>query len=1198
MRGPGQIRTALIASALLLAQVASGQPGAARPHVIAGTVRDAAGTAIVTATVFARSIGADSARPPVAALSDSAGHYAFRWTESAVLVTTTRIGYIASAQLLRLGATDGDTVRHDITLSALSSVPATNLPGVTTTARRRPNESRPTTAGESRSGAFAYGLDSRPITPGDLTEIAARAPGTIRTAASGDGATGISIAGQSPEQNHTSIDGASSQNASLPPEAVASASVILNAYDVSIGQFTGGELRATTRAGTNLWGAALRAGATPGGLAYGGSALTARRDAATTVRVDGGGGGPLIFDRLFGYAAVSLAQRTMPARFLDNGGAALLGGGAGIDSTLRRFSDILHQLGVPFATLISPTTTTETLSGVARFDLSAGEHDLFTIRLDGRSTRAGNGGATPTALSAGALSIRSTGAGILASWSSRHTAFRHELKLSVSRADRWVTSAANGPQVTVNALIPGSDVGAAALRLGGNLFGFDQQRQPFAEFSDELSWISPHGTNEWKFGIVANDDRSMIERRTPARGSITYASLDDLSSGRPSMYARASAATLDASVRYVALYLGDTWSPSAEWQVTFGVRPERSDYGISSRTPAGLARPGDSRTPPREFAWLPRLGASYFASNGKLSADAGVGLFRGRIRASTLSSAGGDAMGRSRIECVGSAIPRIDLADLYRHSDDAPQACVPGIPGFVSDQPYTTVFASDFGAPRALRSSLNVAWQLRNAFFLRLRALYALGYRESSAVDLNFDPRPRFVLTEEGGRPVFVDPSNINSVDGGIASSNSHLDPAIGSTIALGSRGRSHTTQLSAGLESYTPWGGAATMWYTYTSVRDVTNGFAALEGSTTNTAGDPRADNWGARDFTATHIVQVESSQRIARGVTLNVIARLSSGVPFTPTVAGDINGDGLDNDRAFVFDPKHTADPQVAAAMSQLLTASAPEVRECLVAQLGRVARRASCRTPWSPTLDAQLNFGPLVIGHRTVTVMLTAQNVTSGLDYALHGAAHLQGWGQLPFADDRLLQRVGFDAAQSRFRYQVNPSFGTTGSIRGSRAPFTISLQVRIATADPARQFLDNLVAAASAGRVSAAELQRFLQNRFPNVAGRALLNSRAWSLALSASQLTVVAGVSDSIGGLLGAAVDSLQQRLGKRGPGTTTDAATLRALIARADTLTEAGRLQVRSALTASQWMQLPVALREPQAGGSVLPPQRITIPNP
>jgi len=43
-----------------------------------------------------------------------------------------------------------------------------------------------------------------------------------------------------------------------------------------------------------------------------------------------------------------------------------------------------------------------------------------------------------------------------------------------------------------------------------------------------------------------------------------------------------------------------------------------------------------------------------------------------------------------------------------------------------------------------------------------------------------------------------------------------------------------------------------------------------------------------------------------------VNYFQRFTSGTPFTPLVASDINGDGYANDRAFIANPATTADPR----------------------------------------------------------------------------------------------------------------------------------------------------------------------------------------------------------------------------------------------------------------------------------------------
>jgi hypothetical protein len=146
-----------------------------------------------------------------------------------------------------------------------------------------------------------------------------------------------------------------------------------------------------------------------------------------------------------------------------------------------------------------------------------------------------------------------------------------------------------------------------------------------------------------------------------------------------------------------------------------------------------------------------------------------------------------------------------------------------------------------------------------------------------------------------------------------------------------------------------------------------------------------------------------------------LTVMARVASGERYTPMIAGDVNGDGYLNDRAFV-----SAD----------VIRSLPSANDCLAAQLNRLAERGSCHAPWSSTGAIGIKFNPTKIGlPKRLTAQLALSNPLALADLIVHGSNDVHGWGQDIPPDDNLLFVRGFDPATRQFRYDVNQRFGST-------------------------------------------------------------------------------------------------------------------------------------------------------------------------
>jgi hypothetical protein len=157
---------------------------------------------------------------------------------------------------------------------------------------------------------------------------------------------------------------------------------------------------------------------------------------------------------------------------------------------------------------------------------------------------------------------------------------------------------------------------------------------------------------------------------------------------------------------------------------------------------------------------------------------------------------------------------------------------------------------------------------------------------------------------------------------------------------------------------------------------------------------------------------------------------------------VQGDVNGDGRSFDRAFIPDPAGESDPALAAGLRSLMDGGSASARSCLQAYLGKVAERNGCRGPWTQSLNVQWRPAmPRRWGGR-VTPAVYLQNVLAGVDQLVHGNSGLRGWGSPTSPDPVLFVPKGYDAAEKRFRYDVNPRFADTRPNRTLyREPFRI-------------------------------------------------------------------------------------------------------------------------------------------------------------
>jgi hypothetical protein len=367
------------------------------------------------------------------------------------------------------------------------------------------------------------------------------------------------------------------------------------------------------------------------------------------------------------------------------------------------------------------------------------------------------------------------------------------------------------------------------------------------------------------------------------------------------------------------------------------------------------------------------------------------------------------------------------------------------------------MFAPEFAIPQSWRTELNWRWLFSGQLSGNVGATYTRNVSQADPWDLNFNGVRRLTLGFEDGRPVFVSPSSIDQSSGQVASTDSRVTTAFTQVTEVRSNLASTAMQLTAGLtyrygtsafvSSVAPnpprFNATLRAWYSYSDSRSETRGFSGT------TAGDPRETAWG-RSAVPRHTIQVVLDANLDRWFRITASGRLSSGMPFTPLIGSDVNGDGYANDRAFVFDPSSTADPALRSGMSALMGSTSDQVTKCLRAQVSRIAAYNSCEGPWSATLGTiAVVLDPFRIGLRNRgSLALYVNNALGGLDQVLHGEKHLMGWGEPAYADPLLLNVRGFDARTNAFRYSVNPLFGTSTAYRNAfRQPFRLTVDLRL-------------------------------------------------------------------------------------------------------------------------------------------------------
>jgi len=1061
------LRCLLVPAILGLAQAAQAQGTA---EVIRGRVTSDSGKPLVANVVVTR--GPD--RLVKNTSTDSAGNYRVLFEEGTgdYLVYVSSTGYRAARRRVQRQGTERELVANftlSIDLTVLAATKVTADKPV-----RASNVINPMSVETGAAEKWSDGVSSNipPNIAGDLTAIANTMSNVTMTGG------GPSILGSGPSSNLTTLNGLGFSGASVPRAARTETRVTGATFDATRGGFSGSNTDVRLGPGSRQY--QNRNGfLTFDPPAWQFTDATAKSLGATS----GGFRGSVGFDgemirRVATYNVSLDVQRNTsdPATLLDADASALLRSGIAPDSAARILA-LASPLGLPLSGANVPADRRhDGITWLGRFDDTRDTLATRALTTYLGFTRDGalgfNATAAPSA--AGQKTDRAMGLQLtLGNYVGPGQRVLTESRFSLSATRTHVTPYANVPGASILVRTPTLDgtPDVAGITLGGGSALASDDSRWTAEAGNQTIWNAGGRRHRFQASLWGRADGLDQTGNANTLGTFSYNSLADFAANRPSSYSRTlTQPDRSGSVWNSAAAFSHQWAPTRFFSLLYGARVEADGFmSAPERNPALEQALGvETGLAPSRLHVSPRVGFNFqynrdrdngngmsynnighFFRNSYGVIRGGIGEFRDILRPQVLADASagtGLPGGTSVLSCIGSAVPSPDWSRFVTDPSSVPTQCVNGSGILADASPSVTLIDQGYDTPRSWRASLEWVTSFHN-WTTRVSGLGTYDLSQPGTVDANFAGTPKFTLAGEGNRPVFASTAAIDPLSGAVSPTESRRSSAFGRVGERVSNLRGYGEQLTFALapdpfKVRLPGQMYASAAYTIQSSRRQFRGFDGAG------FGDPRTVEWAPNPLDARHVIVLSGGFSTSKTGSVTLFSRLQSGLPFTPIVQGDVNGDGRGGDRAFIPDPAHESDPVLAAQLKSLLTSGSGTARDCLRQNLGQVVQRNGCRGPWTQSLD--ISWRPPIPGKfvARVTPNVFLQNVLAGLDQWVHGSSNLRGWGSPSLPDPTLLVPRGFDASQKRFLYDVNARFADTRPANTVlRNPFRIVVDVSL-------------------------------------------------------------------------------------------------------------------------------------------------------
>lgn len=1066
-------------------------PRAQQPTEVSGIVRDQAGSPVSGAIVAALR----GARIVASSATDSNGAFSISTPEGSIdSIVVSRTGF-AKLTAKALGPV------MQVTLLAIAEIAPVLISDVR---RERPRRRAlpPEIGAQERRTTLQSNVSGD--NSGHYASVLATSAGYSIVVDGAGNVVGLSTLDLSRQQNSVTLDGIRYDPQELPRDAPVLIRATTSPYNATRGGFSGASIAITTPSSLLAPQSSFRVSLESKELQGPKQAFFSQARGFSEVRVSGTKTRVLAPNRsaLSFSVQTSARQRSLGSIFLENAFRLESNGlnphaiDSVINSSRARGVDLLGEQA-------SAVRASYSGSLLMRLDDAPSNRRQLASTLSFRCRKANSDFSSFLVSPSGAGTSRACAVGSSSTLSRYvHDVVLNETRLgfSASRESRQSKDKRTTSVIAIGG--PRSADQGLQVSVGGNALLPYRSTTKSAELTNTSTWHSLSARHRAEFQMTLRYDYVKELSLQDQYGTVTFPNATAFATLHPLTFHQLLARRKDGDEAISgSIAFSDEWDLTDDFAFTYGARSDiqtlLSSASIASAGKAPLAATLDPRV---GFIWgygTATKGMGPFGVERKSSLRGGIGRFTNLYSAGILQPLTGDTP-RRELFCNEAVL----AGSTYGTDGNflPAEACLASGSG----EPSVERIAESYRPEISTRVTLG--WTSRVVGLARssIELVSSRTTKLPSAISDNQLPSPAFALAGEQNRPVFAPLASIDPTFANFDYLAGRRDAAFSRVVTHVSDGVSRAKQLTLNVSNdQRGEGPRVAVSYTFRSISTFQRGF---EGST---AANPNVRTWERSVLSPRHQVALLGSIPLGR-FTAEVFLRASRQRSFTPMVRRDINGDGVSNDRAFVFSQSASEDEGIQ--MRELIEHLPTRLARCLDRQAGTIAQTASCELPTQYETNVAIRVEP--VGSRRLSAVFTLTNVLTLLDVILHGSGHTRGWGDRGLVDPYLLTPSGFDPTQKRFHYEVNQNFGSRTSLLSSPiGQFRSAIEVKFLTGSSNdRRIAEQNRLATRRESTSSDELAGRIRKTIPN--GIPILLSGASEIELTPAQVDALTRLQSS------------------------------------------------------------------------------------